>query len=112
MRGLVATDRDGAQPLELCEEILDQMAFLVSLPIVAGWLAPIGFERDYRALVCGGEWGADPCAGGEPLVGDERIDPHAGRHVVRADQIRSLPPGEMEANWIAKRIGEGVDLGA
>ena len=32
--------------------------------------------------------------------------------MIRSDQIVGLPAGQVEADWVAERIDQGVDLGA
>jgi hypothetical protein len=103
---------DGAELLELGEEVLNQVACLVEMPVVVPRRPPIGFPRDDCGLACGCQRLDDPLVGVERLIGDQRIGLHCGQEVVGADQIVGLAAGQEEAKRIAERIDQGMDLGA
>ena len=110
--GLVVASGDGAELLEFGEEVLDEVARLVDFTIIGARLAPVGFGGDHGGLAGSGERGAHPSVGIESLVGDQRVGLHARQEMVGADEIVCLSAGQEEADRIAERIDQGMDLGA
>ena len=110
--GLVVAGGDGAELLELGEEILDQVARLVEVSVVV---------RGELRLALGGITTVLPAAvsgsmtrflGIERLVGDQRVGLHRGQQLIGTDEIVRLAAGQGEADRIAERIDQRVDLGA
>jgi hypothetical protein len=54
----------------------------------------------------------DPFVGVECLVGDQHVSLHIWPQMVSANQILSLPASQMKADWIARGVDHGMDLGA
>ena len=52
--GLVVAGGDGAELLELCEEVFDQVAGLVEVPVELARQEAVGLGRDHRRLAGGG----------------------------------------------------------
>ncbi len=54
----------------------------------------------------------DPVVGIEGLVGDQRVGLHRREEMVGAGEIVGLAAGQKEADRIAERIDQSVNLGA
>jgi len=80
--------------------------------VVVAWRGPVGSWRDHRGFARGRQRLKDPLVGVERLVGDQRIGFHHGQQVVCADQVVCLTAGQEEADWVAQRVDQGVNLGA
>jgi hypothetical protein len=98
--------------LEFGEEVLDQVAFFVYVAIEVTGLAAISLWRNDRSLACCRERLDDPLIGVEGLVGDQLVGLHFRQEMVGTNQIVCLATGQMEADRVAERIGQGMDLGA
>ena len=94
------------------EEILDQVARLINLPIVFARDAAIGFGRDDDTLSRSRQLLNHPFVGIVSLVGDQQVGLHVGQQFVRADQIMRVPAGQAEADRVAKGIDQRMDFGA
>jgi len=69
--GFVVSGSDGAELLEFCEEVLDQVACFIDVTIIGSGDFAICFGRNYNGLVFIGEQDDDPFVGVECLVGDQ-----------------------------------------
>ena len=98
--------------LELGEEVLNQMARRLHVPIEWSRLLAIGFRRDHRGLSGGGKWLDNPLIGIERLIGKQHVRPHVRQKFIRANQVMGLSAGQMETNRIAEGINQGVDFRA
>ncbi len=67
-RGLVVAGCDGTELLELGEEVLDEMACLVEVPVEVAGQFSVCFGRYDGTLASGREWGDDPLAGIESAL--------------------------------------------
>ena len=110
--GFVVTCGDGAELLEFCEEVLDQVSCFVEVAVVSPCDFPVCFRRNHDGLVFASQHGDDPLIGVERLVGDEQIGLHAGQKLVGADQIMGLAAAQGERRRIAQSINKGVNFGA
>src|SRR3982751_5770246 len=109
--GLVVAGGNGPELLELGEEVLDEVAGLVEV-FVKGARRLAAFARwDDRRLAGLGQRLAHALVGIEGFVGDERLGLKLREQRIRSSQVMLLTVGEMEADWIAERIHQGVDLG-
>ena len=88
------------------------MARRLKLSVIVAQQGPVVPWRDYRGLTRGRQRLEDACVGVERLVGDQRIGLHRGQQVVGPDQVVCLAAGQEEADRVAQRIDQGVDLGA
>ena len=111
-RGFVVACGDGAELFELAKEVLDQTAFGVERLFISAWRRPIVLRRDDRHLSCLLERLEHPLFGIERLVGDEHVGLHLGQERIGPFQIVRFPARQQEAGRVAKRIRDGVDLGA
>lgn len=111
-RCLVVSRGDGTELLELGEEVLDCMARLEQVSVVVAKDFAVAPGRDDGALSCGGERLENALIGVERLVGQQRGGLHVGQQMVGPHEVVRLAAGEVEANGVAKRVGQGVDLGA
>ncbi len=110
--GFVVTCGDGAELLEFCEEVLDQVSCFVEVAVVSPCDFPVCFRRDDDGLVFASQHGDDPLIGVERLVGDEQIGLHAGQKLVGANQVMGLAAAQGERRRIAQSINKGVNFGA
>ena len=110
--GFVVACGDGSVLFEFGEEVFDEMAGLVEIPVVAAWRRPIGLGRDDGCLAGGGERVEDAFVGVVGPVGNQGLGLHVRQPVVGTDQIMSLPAAQDEADRVAQRIDQGMDLGA
>ena len=108
---LVVARGDGAELLELAEEVLDQVACLVEVLVVGARYRAIDLGRDHRDLVGGGERLDHPGIGVERLVGEQGVGGERGQEGVGTLQVVRLARREQEADRVAERIDQGVDLG-
>ena len=109
---LVVARGDGAELLELTEEVLDQMACLVEFFVVRARCRAIALGRDHRDLVGSGKRLDYPGIGVESLVGEQRIGGEVRQEGVGALQIMRLPGGEQKFDRVAECVDQGMDLGA
>jgi hypothetical protein len=98
--------------LDLGEEVFDQMARRIKRSVILARRAPVGSRRDHRGLAGGCQRLNDARVGIERLVGDQRIGLDRGQQVVGPDQVVCLAAGQEEADRVAQRVDQGVDLGA
>jgi hypothetical protein len=110
--GLIVAGCDGAELLELGEEVLDQVARLIEVPIEGSRRAAVASRRDDHGLAGRREGLDDPLVSVERLVGDQRVGLHVRQEVISADQIMRLAAAQMEAERVAQCIDQGMDLGA
>src|SRR4051794_2108668 len=84
----------------------------LEVAIIGPRRAAIGLWRDDDGLAGGGQRLDDPLVGIKGLIGDQRLGLHVGQQVIGADEIMRLAARQMKADRVAKRIDEGMDLGA
>src|SRR5215212_1544665 len=109
--GLVVAGGNGPKLLELGKEVLDQMPGLVEVFVKGARCRP-GFPRwDDRRLAGLGQRFEHALVRIERLVGNERLGLKLWEQGIRSDQIVRLTAGQMEADRIAERIHQRVDLG-
>ena len=110
--GFVVTRGDGTKLFEPAEEVLDEMASLVEVPVIVALGLSIALGRYDRRLAGPSKRFDHPLAGIEGHVGDHRIGGDRGEKRIGAVEIMGLSRGEVEAGRIAERIDGGIDLGA
>ena len=111
-RGLVVARGDGAELLELAEEVLDQMACLVEFGVERARIGSGALARDHRGLVGSAEPIDHPGVDVVRLVGDQRVGGELRQKCIGAEQVMCLPRSEQEADRVAERVDQGMDLGA
>src|SRR5262245_23112757 len=109
---LVIACGDGSELLEPGEEILNQVASLEQLLVVISLDLAVGLGRDHHSLASGDEWIDHTLLGVERLGRDQRVSLHRRQQVIRSLQVVFLATGQEEADRIAERIDQGMDLGA
>jgi len=110
--GLVIASGDGTKLLEFGEEVLDQVARFIEMPIEPAGHPSVGLGRNHGGFALGNQRLDDPFVGVECLFGDQHLGLHVRQKVVGTDQIVRLATGQVEADRIAERIDQGMDLGA
>ena len=109
-RGLVVASGNGAELLELGEEILDQMPGLVEV-FVEGPRCLAALARwDDRHLAGFSERLEHPLVRIERFVGNQRLGLKLWEQGIGSGQIMLLTAGEMKAGRIAERIDGGVNF--
>jgi hypothetical protein len=108
----IVSRRNGPVLLEPGEEILDEVARFINVPIEITRRLPARFEWYDGGLTGCGQRFDHALVGIERFVGNEDISLHVGQKLVGADQIVSLATGQMEADRVAEGIDQRVDLGA
>ena len=68
--------------------------------------------RDHRRFASRSQRLKDAFVGVERLVGDQRIGRHGGQEVVRPHKVVRFTAGQEEAERIAERVDQCMDLGA
>jgi hypothetical protein len=111
-RGLLVAGGDCTEPLDPSEEVLDQMARGIKLPVIVARRGPVGPRRDHRRFASRCQRLKDACIGVERLVGDQRVGLHRGQQVVGTLQVVRLTAGQQEVERVAQRVDQSVDLGA
>ena len=109
---LVVAGGDGAVLFELGEEVLDQVARLVEVPVIRPEVLAVGLGRDHRRLAGLCEWFDHPRLGIKRLVGDQHARGEVRQQGIGSLQVGRLPRRERAAGRVAERVDRGVDLGA
>ena len=107
----VVSGGDTAELLQLVEEALDEVAFLVEGLIVRPSLLSVRFGRNdqFRSGVSDG---LVQVVGVVALIGDHGFRLEASDQLVAAGGIMALTWSEQQAHRVAKRIRGGMDFGA
>ena len=111
-RGLLIAGGDRTELFDPGEEVLDQMALAVKRSVIIAQRGPVGPRRDHRRLAGRNQGLKDALVGVVCLVGDQRIGRHRGQEVVCSHQVVRFAAGQEEAERIAERIDQCMDLGA
>ncbi len=109
--GFVIAGRDGAELLELGEEVLDQVPGLVEIAIIGARRPSVLARRDDGRLA-GRSQGLDhPLLGIEGLVGNERLGLKLREQGIGSGQIMGLAARQGKADGVAQSIHQRMDLG-
>jgi hypothetical protein len=103
--GFSVSRRNGPVLLEPGEEILNEVARFISVPIEIARRLPAGLGWDDGGLIGCGQRFDHALIGIERLVGDQRVSLHVRQQVVGPHQIVRLAAGQVEAD----RVAEGID---
>jgi hypothetical protein len=104
-RRLIIAGGNGTELFDLSKEILDQMACVVEMMIVAPRGATVCFWRNHGSFAGCRQRFEDALRGVESFVADQNVRLHVGQQVIGADQIMGLTTAEVKANRVAERIG-------
>jgi hypothetical protein len=107
---LVIAGRYGAELLELADEILDEMACLVDLPVENARRLTTALGRDYRGLARRQEWLDHARIGIEGFICEYGIGFHLRQQHVGACKIMHLTAGQEESKRIAQCIDREMNL--
>jgi hypothetical protein len=108
---LVVAGRDRPVLLELGEEVPDQVAGLVEVPVVRAGVPAVGLGRDDGRLAGPRERPEHALLGVERLVRDHRVGPDPRQPRIGAFEVVRLSGREREPGRVARRVDRGVDLG-
>ena len=110
--GLVVTGGEGAKLLELTEEVLDEMAGPVGMPVEPALDFAIASGWDDEGFSCGSQGLYNALIGVKGHVGHEHRGCHLRQQRVGAIQIVGLAGRKLESERISQGIDHGVDFGA
>ena len=110
--GLLVAGGDGTKLLDLGEEVLNQMARRIKLSVILARRGPVGSWWNNRRLARSRQRLKHARVGVERLVGDQRVGLHCGQQMVGPLQVVCLAAGQEEADGVAQRVDQSVDLGA
>ena len=88
------------------------MAIRIELTVVLARRGPVRPWRDHRGLTSGRQRLDHARVRVAGLVGDQRGGLHVGQQAVGPNQVVCLAAGQEEADRVAQRVDQGVDLGA
>ena len=108
---LVISRGDAPEMLELIEETLDEIAFLVERLVVGERRAAVGFRRNDRLGVAF-EDSLAQVIGVITLVGDDGFGFKSLDEIMCFGDVVALARPEQQADRIAERVGRGMDFGA
>ena len=108
--GFVVARGDCPELLEPAEEILDQVARLLEFSVKLARCQAIWPGWDYGRFAGGGQGPENSRIGIEGPVGDQQIGGHFRQQRIGAGQVVRLSRRQQEAQRIAERVDEGVDL--
>ena len=109
---LVVSGGNRAELFKFGEEILDQMARLVEVPVVVTGGFAVCLGRDDQGLGGVAQRLNDTFIGIECFVGDQRVGLHGWQQLVGTVQIMGLTAGQAKVDGIAQCVDQGVDFGA
>ena len=109
--GFVVACRNRAKLLEFGEEVLDQVPCLVEIAVVIAERSAVGPWRDHGGFARRRQRFKHPLVGIERLVGDQCLGLHLRQKLIGTDQIMRFAAAQVQADRIAERVNEGVDLG-
>jgi len=110
--GLVVAGCDRAKLLEFGEEVFDQVARRVKMPIEFPGCLSVGLRWDHHFLSGGQERLDDPVVGVEGFVGEQDVRLHVWQQFIRAHEVVDLSAGQVESNRVSEGINQRMDLGA
>ena len=108
----VVTGSESPKLLELAEEILDEMARLVHLLVIAALDFAIGLGRDHQGLACCKQGFDHTFVSIENFVCQQRIRLHLRQQRIIAFQIMCLTGCQEEGKRIAQGVDQRIDFGA
>jgi len=111
-RSFVVSRGDCAELFELTEEIFDEVALLVQVPVEFARGDAIWPRRDDGRFASLRQGFEDPCIGVEGFVSDQSAGRHVRQQRIGAGQIVRLSSRQQKRQRIAECVDQGVDLGA
>lgn len=109
-REFVVAGGDSAEVFECVEESFDQISFAVEGEIAVSLNEAVGLGRNDRFDASGLE-GQDQSVRVIGFVREKGVRGEGFQQRLRLAQIRGLPGGQGEGDWIAQSIDESVNLG-
>ncbi len=108
--GFVVAGGDGAVRLELGEEIFDQVAGLVQVPVTTALNPVLAARRNHDLFARFFQRINQPLLGIVGFVRKEGVGLGIRQQFIGTDEVVGLPGGEVKSRRIAQRIRRGVDL--
>lgn len=109
---LIVARGDRPELFDFAEEVLDQVALLVKVPVECTRVDAVALGRNNGGLARRSQRVEDALVGIETFIGDQRVCLHAGQQVVGPDQIVRFASGQQESERIAESVDQSVDLRA
>jgi hypothetical protein len=110
--GFVVAGGDCPELLELAEEILDQMAFFVEFAIELARRQAVWPRRDYGGFASRRQPVEDSAIGIESAICDQQVGGHMRQQRIGPGQVVRLSRRQQQAQRIAERVDQRMDLGA
>ena len=110
--GFVVARGDCPELLELAEEILDQVTLFVEFAIELARRRAVWSRRDYRKFAGRGQRVEDPAIGIEGAICDQQVGGHMRQQRIGPGQVVRLSRRQQQAQRIAERVDQRMDLGA
>lgn len=109
---LVVACGDGAELLELAEEVLDEVARGVEIAVERLRSSAMPLGRDGRGLACLAQPVEHALIGVIGAIGEQRRRLQSRQQHVAAAKVMRLARRQVKADRIAQRVDQGMDLGA
>ena len=110
--GFVVAGCDRPELLELAEEILDQVALFVEFSIEFARRQAVWSRRDDGGFASRRQRVEYSAIGIEGAIGDQQVGGHMRQQRIGPGQIVRLSRRQQEAQRIAERVDQRMDLGA
>ena len=110
--GFVAARGDRAELLEFAEEILDQVALFVEFAIKVARRQTVWSRRDYSGFAGRRQPVEHSAIGIEGAICNQQIGGYMRQQRISPGQVVRLSRGQQQAQRIAERVDQRMDLGA
>lgn len=110
--GFVVAGCDRPELLELAEEILDQVALFVEFSIELARHQTVWSRRDYGGFASRRQRAEYSAIGIEGAICDQQVGGHMRQQRISPGQVVRLSRRQQEAQRIAERVDQRMDLGA
>ena len=108
--GFVVAGCDRPELLEFAEEILDQVALFVEFSIEFARPQAVWSRRDYGGFASRRQQVEDAAIGIEGAIGDQQVGGHMRQQGISPGQVVRLSRRQQEAQRIAERVDQRMDL--
>jgi hypothetical protein len=110
--GFVVARGDGTELFEFAEEILDQMALFVEFAIEFTRRQAVWSGRDDGGFASRRQRVEDSAIGIEGAICDQQVGGHMRQQRISPGQVVRLSRGQQQAQRIAERVNQRMDLAA
>jgi hypothetical protein len=110
--GFVVAGGDGTELFEFAEEILDQVTLFVEFAIELARRQAVWSRRDYGGFASRRQEVEYSAIGIEGAICDQQVGGHMRQQRIGPDQVVRLSRRQQQAQRIAERVDQRMDLGA